>query len=150
MRSQTWLRTLTTSVVVGVLSLLTASTVDAAPGPRQPPPGAIWKAAQPTAALKKLLRRAKAFRGPLASRPRRLSRLGVHIDHSSHFQRAKRTGLGDDDAAIQNDAPAARVGAHDGPLSDLRPIGFLVGDVDSHPRTPAFSPRSPRGPPEPI
>jgi hypothetical protein len=148
MRSRTLLRTLTRTLVVGVLSLLTASSVDAAPGPRQPASGAIWKA-QSTAALKKLLRRAKSFGGPLASRPR-LSRLGVHIDHSSHFQRAKRTGLGDDDAAIQNDAPAARVGAHDGPLSDLRPIGFLVGHVDSHPRTPAFSPRSPRGPPEQI
>jgi hypothetical protein len=139
------LRTLTKTSAVGMVWLLTASTADAAPGPWHVSPGAICEA-RPTVALKKLLRRAKSYGGPLASRPR-LSRLGLRLDPTPQFHRAKRTNDADDDAAIQNDAPAARVAAQDGTLSALRPIGFLVGHVDSHPRTRAFSPRSPRGPP---
>ena len=114
--------TLTKTIGIGVLWLLTASTADAAPHPRHASPG------------------------PPATRPS-LSRVTVHVDPAPHFQRAKRVSHADDDAAIQNDAPAAGVAARDDAIDGLRPIGFLVGSVDSHPHTLACSPRSPRGPP---
>jgi hypothetical protein len=145
MHPRAHLRTL--KLVVGVVAvwLLAASPVDAAPGPgraRETTPCD----AQTTAALKKLLRHPKSYGGPLATRPR-TSRLGLRFDLEPHIKRAKRTSTGNDAAAIQNDAPAARVDADYGPLAALRSLGFLIGPVDSHPRTRSFSPRSPRGPP---
>jgi hypothetical protein len=145
MHSRAHLRTLQQLIGGVALWLLTASSVDAAPGllrAREPPPCD----AQTTAALKKLLRHPKSYGGPLATRPRS-SRLGLRFDLEAHIKRAKRTITSNDAAAIQNDAPAARVDANDGPLAALRSLGFLVGLVDSHPRTRSFSPRSPRGPP---
>lgn len=148
MRPAAHLRTLLKAIGVVVLWLLAASTVDAAPGPRHARGGGLCEA-QPAAALKKLLRHPKSYGGPLATRPRP-SRLGLRFDLTAHLKRTKRTSTGNDAAAIQNDAPAARVVANDGPLSALRPLGFLIGPVDSHPRTRAFSPRSPRGPPASV
>ena len=139
------LPTLTNTIGIGLLFLVTASSADAAWGPRHTAAGALCEA-QPGAALRKLLRHPKSYGGPLATRPR-LSHLGLRVDLTPRFQRAKRSHRGDDDAAIQNDAPAARVDAGDSAVSALRPIGFLIGYVDSHHRTRAFSPRSPRGPP---
>ena len=49
-----------------------------------------------------------------------------------------------------DDAPAARVNGEDRSLPALVSLGFLIGPVDSHPRTRAFSPRSPRGPPAAV
>jgi hypothetical protein len=117
---------LTTTIGFGLLWLLTATSADAAPGPR----------------------RAHSCGGPPAA-CQRLSRLGLHLDPTPHVQRTKRTSHADDEAAIQNDAPAAGGGAYDQTIAALQPIGFLVGPVDSHARTRAFSPRSPRGPPRP-
>jgi len=148
MRFRVLLRTLTTTLGVCLLWLATASPADAAPGPRSWRDNAFCET-QPTAALKRLLRRTKSYGGPLANTTPSLSRLGLRLDLTPHFRRVKRSGGSDHDAAIQNDAPAARVSAHDLTLAGLQPIGFLVGHVDSHPRTPAFSPRSPRGPPTP-
>jgi hypothetical protein len=145
MRFRVLLRTLTTTLAVGLLWLAAASPADAAPGPNRSRDNAFCET-QPTAALKRLLRRTKSYGGPLANKPS-LSRLGLRLDLTPHFRRVKRTVGSDHDAAIQNDAPAARVSAHDLTLAGLQPIGFLVGHVDSHPRTRAFSPRSPRGPP---
>ena len=53
----------------------------------------------------------------------------------------------DDDAAIQNDTPAAHLDADERPVFGLRPLGVLAGPLDFHARSRAFSPRSPRGPP---
>ena len=111
------LRTLTKTLFVTLLWLLTASTVDAAPSSRHS-----------------------------SAAERHLSRFVFRTDPTPHFERARHTDKADDDAAIQDDAPA-RIVAHDGTLSSLRPIGFLVGHVDSHSRSVSFSPRSPRGPP---
>jgi hypothetical protein len=145
MRFPLLLRTLTKTFFVTLLWLVTASNVDAAPSPRHSSAAALCDA-HPTGALKKLLRRAKSYGGPLAAK-RRLWRFGFHFDPTPHFERARRSDNGDDAAAIQDDAPAARISAHDGTLSSLRPIGFLVGQVDSHSLSFSFSPRSPRGPP---
>jgi len=140
------LRTLTKTLGVSLLWLLTVSNADAAPRARQSSAAAICDA-HPTGALKKLLHRAKSSGWPLGAR--RLSRFGFRIDATPHFERTRRSGNDDDAAAIQDDSPAARIDAHDGTLSSLRPIGFLVGQVDSHSRSVSFSPRSPRGPPLP-
>src|SRR5262249_3431057 len=101
------------------------------------------------ATLRKLLRHPKSYGGPLASRTRN-PRQGPRFDLSAHMRRAKRTSLGTGAVAIQNDAPAARADGPDDHVASLRPLGFLVGSVDSHPRTRAFSPRSPRGPPAAV
>jgi len=146
MRFPPVLRTLTKTLCVTLLWLLTASNVDAAPSSRHAAAAALCDA-HPTGALKKMLRRAKSYGGPLAAK-RRLSRFGFRLHPTPHFERTRRSDNGDDDAAIQDDAPAARLAAH-GTLSSLRPIGFLVGHVDSHSRSVSFSPRSPRGPPFP-
>jgi hypothetical protein len=146
MRFRVLLRTLTTTLGLGLLWLAVASPVEAAPGPIRARDNALCEAQHPTSALKRLLRRAKSYGGPLANKPS-LSRLGLRLDLTPHFRRVKRSVGNDHDAAIQNDAPAARVSAQDLTVAGLRPIGFFVGHVDSHPRTRAFSPRSPRGPP---
>jgi hypothetical protein len=100
-------------------------------------------------ALRKLLRHPKSYGGPLATRPQR-DRLAVRLDLTDHMRRAKRTANGHDAAAIQNDAPAARVAAEDQAPPSLESLGFLTGPVDSHPRTRACSPPSPRGPPAAV
>ena len=141
-------RTLTQLLSVAALCLLAASSVDAAPGPRRAREERTCDARTP-ATLKKLLRHPKSYGGPLSTRPRS-ARLGLRFDLTAHVKRAKRTTTGNDGAAIQNDAPAARVDGHGDPLVSLRPLGFLIGPVDSHPRTRAFSPRSPRGPPASV
>jgi len=121
MRFPPLLRTLTKTLFVTLLWLLTASNVDAAPSSRQ------------------------SNCGPLAAK-RPLSRFGFRVHPTPSIDHTRHTDSADDDAAIQDDAPA-RLTAHDDTLSSLRPIGFLVGHVDSHSRSVSFSPRSPRGPP---
>jgi hypothetical protein len=91
----------------------------------------------------------KSYGGPLASRARS-NHSGPRFDLSAHVRRAKRTSLGNGAAAIANDAPAARDDGDGNSLASLRPIGFLIGPVDSHARTRSFSPRPPRGPPASV
>jgi len=140
------LRTLTKTLGVSLLWLLTAANADAAPV-RHTSAAALCDA-RPAGPLKKLLRRAKANCGPLAAK-RPLSRFGFRVHPTRSFERTRRADSADDDAAIQDDSPA-RLEAHDGTRSGLWPIGFLVGDVDSHSRSVSFSPRSPRGPPPSV
>src|SRR5262245_20308782 len=115
MRSRVLLRTLTITLAAVLLWLASASSADAAPNARHARSGALCEA-QPTGALKKLLRRAKSYGGPLATKAR-ASRLGLRLDLTPHFRRAKHANAGDDEAAIQSDAPAARLAAHDGTLA---------------------------------
>lgn len=68
-------------------------------------------------------------------------------DPSARLRRATRTKLDDNDAAIQNDAPAARIEHDDTARPDLRPLGLLGSSYDRLPLTSPFLPRSPRGPP---
>jgi hypothetical protein len=67
-------------------------------------------------------------------------------DITARMLRGTRTYLGDDAAAIQNDAPAAGPDADDCLVPSLRPLD-IIGSPDVQPRSRAFSPRSPRGPP---
>ena len=99
--------------------------------------------------LRKLIRHSKSFGGPLAKRPQR-ALFGL-ADVTARLQRGAHAGMNDgDDAAIQNDAPAANVDADGRVIPTLQPLGQLVGSHARRPRTRAFSPKSPRGPPVPA
>ena len=126
---------------VALLGLLSAaSAAEAAPGYRR----ASEICDAHTTAVRKLPRHPKSFGGPVAHTPRGLIRLA---DLTHRLQRGTRANLNDDDAAIQNDAPAARIAADERPTLGLRPLGVLLRPLDLHALTRAFSPRSPRGPP---
>jgi len=133
---------------IALLWLLAASTASAAAAPESVRDKTLCDGQQ-TTTVRKLLRHPKSYGGPLAARARG-SQPGPRFDLSAHVRRAKRTSLGNGAAAIANDAPAARDDSNDDSLTSLRPLGFLIGPVDSHPRTRAFSPRSPRGPPASV
>jgi len=144
----TLLRSPIKAIPVLALWAMAATAASAAPAPDYTHSSLPCDGQQPPT-LKKLPWHPKSYGGPLASRARS-RRSGPRFDLSAHMHRAKRTGLGNEGAAIQNDAPAARVDFDDSSLAALRPLGFLIGPVDSHPRTRAFSPRSPRGPPATV
>jgi hypothetical protein len=92
-------------------------------------------------ALKAFVRQPLAVGGPVAKQPRR-----SRIDRVRVLTIGRRPlASPGDDLAIQNDAPAAHVGAH--PTFTLRPLGLFVDAPEQHPVTIAFSPRSQRGPP---
>jgi len=98
--------------------------------------------------LRKLIRHSKSFGGPLA-KPAQRALFGLS-DVTARLQRGARADMNDDDAAIQNDAPAANIDADRGAVPALQPLGVLVGSFDRHAPTRAFSPKSPRGPPAPA
>jgi hypothetical protein len=98
-----------------------------------------------TATLRKLARQPKSFGGPLKQvRARQLFGL---TDPSARLQRGTRATFDGDDAAIQNDAPLARIDEEGRSLPSLCPLGLLARPVDGSLHSPAFSPRAPRGPP---
>src|SRR5262245_54983230 len=99
-----------------------------------------------TTTLRKLSRLPRSFGGPLKqARPRQLQ-FGL-TDPTARLLRGTHTDFSGQQAAIQNDAPAARIDQHDGALPSLRPLELLVRAVDARPRSLACSPRKPRGPP---
>jgi hypothetical protein len=98
--------------------------------------------------IRKLIRHTKSFGGPLARRPQR-ALFGLS-DVTARFQRGTRANMDDDDAAIQNDAPAASIDAELRAVPSLQPLGLLDGSFDRLPHTRTFSPKSPRGPPLPA
>jgi hypothetical protein len=95
--------------------------------------------------LRKLIRHAKSFGGPLARRPQR-ALFGL-TDVTARLQRGAGGNLDNGDAAIQNDAPAANIEPDGRATPTLQPLGLFVGPLDWRPHTRAFSPKSPRGPP---
>ena len=98
-----------------------------------------------TTALRKLARQPKSFGGPLKqARARPLFGL---TDPSARVHRSTRTTFDNDEAAIQNDAPAARIDDEARALPSLCPLGLLARPVDGSLHSPAFCPRAPRGPP---
>jgi len=121
--------------------LLSASAASAATAPRS---GKTVCDPQATAA-RRLLRHARSFGGPLKL-PSERTLLGFD-DLASHVTRWTHGNLGDENQAIQNDAPAARIEADDQPVPTLRVVGRLVGPIDRHPHTLVCTPKSPRGPP---
>jgi hypothetical protein len=140
------LRTLTVACSVVLLWLLSVSAADAAPSPRHRHAGPICDPQSTT--IQKLPRHPKSFGGPLRI-PSHRAQAGL-IDTASQMRRATHADLDSDDAAIQNDAPAAHVDAEDCPIPQLRPLGLLIGSLDLRLYSRVFSPRSPRGPPFPA
>jgi hypothetical protein len=98
-----------------------------------------------TTTLRKLARQPKSFGGPL-KQARAPQRFGL-TDPSARLQRGTRTTFDSDEAAIQNDAPAARIDDEGRSLPSLCPLGLLARPIDGSLRSPAFCPRAPRGPP---
>lgn len=136
-------RSLMTGSCAVLLSLLCASMSDAAPASGRGAAGPLCDPQTPT--YRKLPRHPKSFGGPLAM-PAPSSR-GVVTDMTARVRRGTRANLAANNEAIQNDTPVAPVGADDRLVPVLRPLGVLVGILHPLPRTHAFSPRSPRGPP---
>ena len=134
-------RTVVTAVSVALLWLVSALPAAAAPIGRFAGPACDPQ----TTTLRKLARQPKSFGGPLKqTRPRQLFGL---TDPSARLQRGSRATFDSDEAAIQNDAPAARIDGEGRPLPSLRLLGLLARPVDSRLRSPTFCPRAPRGPP---
>jgi len=129
-----------------LLWLLSVAPALAAPAPLRGAAGPICDPQTPT--LRKLARQPKSFGGPL-KRPSTRALLGL-TDVSPRLLRSSRTTFDSDEAAIQNDAPAARNDEDDRLVPSLRPLGVLAGSVDPRPRSHTFSPKSPRGPPLPA
>ena len=125
---------------VVLLSLLSICLADAAPRPGRS--GPICDPQTPGA--RKLPHHPKSFGGPI-KRPSSHAMAGLS-DIRARMQRGARAFLGDDVAAIQNDTSATGTGADDRLVPSLRPLE-IVGSLDLQPRSRAFSPRSPRGPP---
>jgi hypothetical protein len=137
------IRMLKAATGVLLLWLFTVPSADAAPQAPRAASGAVCDAQ--TLTLKKLRRQPKSFGGPLKRLIRR--NIAPLSDLTSRLLRGARAQLDDDDAAIQNDAPAASIDDDEQPVPALRPLGVLHGTLDQHPRSGTFSPRSPRGPP---
>jgi hypothetical protein len=136
-------RVLTTVSSVMLLSLLSVSFADAAQTPRRGTPGKLCDAQSTT--LKRIVRHSKKLGGPRRLQPP--AALVELSDTTARWQRSTHTDVDSDDAAIQNDAPAARTEADDSPVPALRPLGLLIRSLDIRPVSRAFCPRSPRGPP---
>ena len=139
-------RTLTAACSVVLLWLLSVCVADAAPTPRHRNAGPICDPQATT--LPKLPRHPKSFGGPLRTLSYR-ALLGL-IDTASQMRRGTHADLDGDEAAIQNDAPAAHVDAEDCPIPELHSLGVLIGSLDLRLYSHTFSPRSPRGPPFPA
>ena len=125
-----------------LLALLLPTIASAASAPRRAGAGVCDPG---TRSLRKMARLPKTGDGPVA-RPSTRAQAGLS-DTIARLHRGSRTSFDDDDEAIQNDAPAAWLDVDECPLPALEPIGALVRAGISHPKTQAFSPRSPRGPP---
>jgi hypothetical protein len=134
---------LTLTGSIALLSLVSVSPADAAP--RRGASGPICDPQAPVA--RKLPRHPKVFGGPL-KQPSSHALAGLQ-DLSARMQRATHAFLGDNVAAIQNDAPVDGVDAGDCLTPSLRPLE-VIGTPNLQPRSRAFSPRSPRGPPLPA
>jgi hypothetical protein len=128
--------------IVG-LSLLSASLADAAP--RRHASGPVCDAQTPV--VRKLPRHPRSFGGPL-KRPSSHALAGLQ-DITARLRRGTRAYLGDEVAAIQNDTQATGTDAGDCLVPSLLPLEIVVS-LEIHPRSRAFSPRSPRGPPLPA
>jgi hypothetical protein len=130
--------TLAGSIVV--LSLLSVCQADAAP--RRGTSGPICDPQAPVA--RRLPRHPRSFGGPL-KRPSSHAMAGLS-DLSARIRRGTRAYLGEEAAAIQNDTPSTGIDADDCLVPSLRPLE-VIGSPNLQPRSRAFSPRSPRGPP---
>jgi len=135
-------RTLTTGCSVALLWLVSVSPASAAPATTQ----VAACEAHPTA-VRSLGRHPRSFGGPLKRRAP--LQFGL-TDPTARVRPATRTDFDVDEAAIQNDAPAAHLDEDWRALPSLPFAGVLPHAADLRPRSPTFSPRAPRGPPPAV
>ena len=128
---------------IALLSLLTVSLADAAP--RRAASGPLCDPQTPVA--RKLPRHPRSFGGPL-KRPSSHALAGLQ-DLAARVRRGTHAFLGENAAVIQNDTPVSETDASDFLIPSRRPLE-IIGALVVHPRSRAFSPRSPRGPPLPA
>jgi len=136
-----FVRTLT--VPCSILMLWLASVEPAAAATGRAAAGPVCD--PQTTTLRKLARMPKSFGGPLKQASTHLQ-FGL-TDPTARMLRGTGANFGGDEAVIQNDAPAARIDEDGRSVPSLRPLGLLSGPAGSRHRSPAFIPRSPRGPP---
>ena len=133
------LRVVGSLLLLGLVSVVPASAASgrfAAAGPSCDPQ---------TTTLRKLARLPKSFGGPLKqAKPRQLFGL---TDPTARLLRGTHTNLDREQAAIQNDAPAARIDDNLRTAPSLRPLELIARTVDGRPHRSPCSPRAPRGPP---
>lgn len=137
------LHALTLAGGIALLSLASVSLAGAAP--RRGTSGPLCDPQTPVA--RKLPRHPKSFGGPL-KRPSSHALAGLQ-DISARIRRGTHTVLGENAAVIQNDSSAAIADADDCLVPSLLLLE-IIGSPDVQPRSRAFSPRSPRGPPLPA
>ena len=133
------LRALTLAGSIALLSLLSVCLADAAPrrgaGPLCDPQ---------TPVARRLPRHPRSFGGPV-KRPSSHALAGLQ-DLAARVRRGTHAFPGENAAVIQNDTPLNETDASDCLIPSLRPLE-IIGALDVQPRSRAFSPRSPRGPP---
>ena len=134
------LRAWTLAGSVVLLSLASVSPADAAP--RRGVSGPICDPQTPGA--RKLSRHARSFGGPLKGQSSHA--MAGLSDITVRMRRGSRAFLGDGVAVIQNDSAPVGFDANDGLVPSLQPLE-IIGALDLQPRSRAFTPRSPRGPP---
>ncbi len=140
-------RTAMKAASVALLWLLTASLAEAAPRRA----GALIGAqCDPQATLRKGHHPKKPAGGPVARNRRAKSKTGLIFDFRACLHRTARPHLDDDRDAIQNDDAATAFDCDDRAIPGLRPLGIVLGPFEGALATLAFSPRSPRGPPDPV
>lgn len=133
-------RTLMTAgslVLIWLVSVVPASAAAGRAGPVCDPQ---------TTTLRKLARVPRSYGGPVKHAALPLLRFGLS-DPTARMVRGSHITFDRDQAAIQNDAPAARIDEGGSALPSLRPLERIARAVDARPRSPACSPRAPRGPP---
>jgi hypothetical protein len=136
-------RTLTAAGSILMLCLASVQPASAATAGQRAAAGPVCD--PQTTTLRKLARLPKSFGGPLKRAPLHLQ-FGL-TDPTARMLRGTPATFGGDEAVIQNDAPAARIDEDGRSVPSLRPLGMLSGPAGGRPRSPAFIPRSPRGPP---
>src|SRR5438093_9318699 len=129
-------RMLMTAGCIVLCWLLSVSFAQAASAPGHR--ATIARCDEHSTTLRKLIRQAKSFGGQLARKPQR-ALVGL-TDATARLQRGARANIDDDNAAIQNDAPAANIDADGRATPTLQPLGLFVSPLDWRPRTRAFSP----------
>ena len=140
-------------LVPGLVVCLCAASVDAAPrtrrhdGRRHPAKAVAVTAPScgTSLTLRALQRQSRSVAGPVA-RTSTVPHAGLPLPKPL-LNRGSHAPLSDNDAAIANDAPVARIDADEGVRPALRALGFLASFFDPLPPSRVFSPRSSRGPP---
>ena len=128
---------------VVVLWLLSVSIGVAAPAPDVPRAGHACDAYAST--VRRLAHHPKSFGGPIAPVSKRV--LAGLSDYTTLLKRNCAARIDDDDEAIQNDVPAARIDADERQVPIFQPLGLLHRSGDRALCAGAYSPRAPRGPP---